>query len=247
MAVAVVTGASRGIGAATSLRLAKNGYDVLVNYVSDKPSAEGVATQIRALGCRAVVSRGDVSSEVAVTEMFAQARDELGPVTAVINNAGILFEQGRFESFDGDRLRRIVEVNILGAMYCAREAARHLSTKLGGPGGAIVNVSSAASVLGSPNEYVDYAATKGAVDSLTIGLAKELATCGVRVNAVRPGLIRTEIHASGGEPERVDRLGGTVPMGRGGEPREVADVIAWLVSEEASYVTGECINVAGGR
>lgn len=246
MALAIVTGASRGIGAATADRLASAGYDVCISYVADEQAAIAVADKVKQHGRRSLVVQGDVSNEASVVDLFGAASD-FGTVTAVVVNAGILFEQGRFEDFSGERLRRIVEVNVLGAMYTAREAARTMSRALGGQGGAIVNVSSAASVLGSPNEYVDYAATKGAMDSMTIGLAKELAQQGVRVNAVRPGLIRTDIHASGGEPGRVDRLGSSVPMGRGGEAEEVADVIAWLLSDEASYVTGECINVAGGR
>ncbi len=245
--VMIITGASRGIGAATARMAAAAGYDVVVNYVGNKEAAEGVAQEVRAAGQRALVHQADVSDEAAVIGLFDAAEAELGPVTALVNNAGILFTQGRFETFDADRLRRVVEVNVLGAMFCAREAVRRMSTSNGGPGGAIVNVSSAASYLGSPNEFVDYAATKGAMDSMTIGLAKELAQDGVRVNGVRPGLIRTEIHASSGEPGRVDRLQGNVPMGRGGEADEVASVIMWLLSDGASYVTGDFISVAGGR
>lgn len=245
--VMIITGASRGIGAATARMAAAEGYDVAVNYVGNLEAAKGVAEEVRVAGQRAIVHQADVSDEAAVIALFDATAAELGPVTALVNNAGILFEQGRFETFDADRLRRVVEVNVLGAMFCAREAARRMSTTNGGPGGAIVNVSSAASYLGSPNEFVDYAATKGAMDSMTIGLAKELAQDGVRVNGVRPGLIRTEIHASSGEPGRVDRLEGNVPMGRGGEAEEVASVIMWLLSDGASYVTGDSVNVAGGR
>ena len=245
--VMIITGASRGIGAATARMAAAAGYDVAVNYVGNLEAAEGVAQEVRAAGQRALVHQADVSDEAAVIALFDATEAELGPVTALVNNAGILFTQGRFETFDADRLRRVVEVNVLGAMFCAREAVRRMSTGNGGPGGAIVNVSSAASYLGSPNEFVDYAATKGAMDSMTIGLAKELAQDGVRINAVRPGLIRTEIHASSGEPGRVERLEGNVPMGRGGEADEVASVIMWLLSDGASYVTGDFISVAGGR
>jgi NAD(P)-dependent dehydrogenase (short-subunit alcohol dehydrogenase family) len=245
--VMIITGASRGIGAATARMAAVAGYDIAVNYVGNIQAAEGVAAEVRAAGRRAIVHQADVSDEAAVIALFDATESELGPVTALVNNAGMLFTQGRCETFDADRLRRVVEVNVLGAMFCAREAVRRMSTTNGGPGGAIVNVSSAASYLGSPNEFVDYAATKGAMDSMTIGLAKELAQDGVRINAVRPGLIRTEIHASSGDPGRVDRLEENVPMGRGGEAEEVASVIMWLLSESASYVTGDFINVSGGR
>ncbi len=243
----VITGASRGIGASTARMAAAGGYDVLVNYVGNREAAKDVARQVQSFGRKALIHQADVSDEMAVIEMFDEAESELGPVTAVVNNAGVLFELGRFESFEGDRLRRVVEVNVLGAMYCAREAVRRMSKASGGPGGVLVNVSSAASYLGSANEFVDYAATKGAMDTLTIGLGRELAPDGVRVNAVRPGLIRTDIHSSSGDPERVSRLEGNVPMGRGGEADEVASVIMWLLSDAASYVTGELINVTGGR
>lgn len=245
--VVVITGASRGIGAATAVEAAKAGYDVAINYLNNAEEAKKVASRVRNAGRRAYVHQADVSNEAEVIELFDAAAEELGAVTSLVNNAGILFAQGRFESFDAERLRNIVNVNILGAMFCAREAARRMSTGNRGSGGSIVNVSSAASVLGSPNEYVDYAATKGAMDSMTIGLAKELAGEGVRVNAVRPGLIRTDIHASGGETGRVDRLASSIPMGRGGEASEVASVIVFLMSDAASYVTGELINVSGGR
>lgn len=245
--VVVITGASRGIGAATAVVAAKGGFDVAINYLTDETEAKKVASRVRNAGRRASIHQADVSIESEVIGLFDDAEAEHGQVTALVNNAGILFPQGRFETFDAERLRRVVEVNVLGAMYCAREAARRLSTSNRGPGGAIVNVSSAASYLGSPNEYVDYAATKGAIDSLTIGLAKELATDGVRVNAVRPGLIKTEIHASGGEPGRVDRLASAIPMARGGEAEEVATAILFLLSDAASYITGETLNVSGGR
>lgn len=245
--VVVITGASRGIGAATAVEAAKAGYDVAINYLNNAEEAKKVASRVRNAGRRAYVHQADVSNEAEVIELFDAAAEELGAVTSLVNNAGVLFSQGRFESFDAERLRKVLEINVLGAMFCAREAARRMSTGNRGPGGSIVNVSSAASVLGSPNEYVDYAATKGAMDSMTIGLAKELAREGVRVNAVRPGLIRTDIHASGGEEGRVDRLASAVPMGRGGEASEVASVIVFLMSDAASYVTGELINVSGGR
>lgn len=242
--VVVITGSSRGIGAATAELAARSGWSVCVNYRTDKSSADGVARRCRAHGVEAIAHRADVADEEQVANMFETAERDLGPVTGLVNNAGILEPQGRFADFDRSRLERVVSVNVLGAMFCAREAIRLMEPR---GAGTIVNVSSRASVLGSANEYVDYAATKGAMDSLTIGLANELGPSGIRVNAVRPGLIRTDIHASGGEPGRVDRLAGAIPMGRGGEPEEVAAAIVWLLGPGASYVSGSFIEVGGGR
>ena len=247
MGTVFVTGASRGIGAATARHVAGQGHDVAIGFRQAAAAAEVVASDCREFGVRALIVPGDIASEGDVMTMFETVDAELAPMTGFVNNAGILEPQARLESFSADRLHRIVDVNVIGAILCAREAVRRMSTRHGGEGGSIVNVSSAASRLGSPNEYIDYAATKGAVDTMTIGLAKEVGSEGVRVNAVRPGLIRTDIHASGGEPARVDRLAGDVPLGRGGGPDEVAALIAWLLSEEASYVSGALIDVSGGR
>jgi NAD(P)-dependent dehydrogenase (short-subunit alcohol dehydrogenase family) len=245
--VALVTGASRGIGAASAVAAARRGYAVAVNYVRDKESAEAVAGAVRAAGAEALTVRADVGEEREILRLFETVDRELGPLDALVNNAGVLFPQGRLDSMDAARISRVLAVNVTGLMLCAREAVRRMSTRHGGQGGAIVNVSSVAARLGGPNEYVDYAASKGAVDAITIGLAKEVATEGVRVNAVRPGIIETDIHASGGEPGRVARLAPTVPMQRGGHPEEVAAAVVWLLGDEASYVTGAVLDVAGGR
>ncbi len=245
--VILVTGASRGIGAATARLAAARGYAVGINYARDAAAAEAVAEQVRGAGAAAVTVQGDVAEEADVVRLFDTVATELGPVTALVNNAGILFTQCRLEDMDAARITRVLAVNVTGAMLCAREAVRRMSTRRGGAGGAIVNVSSAASRLGGPNEYIDYAASKGAMDTITIGLAKEAAADGIRVNAVRPGIIATEIHASGGEPGRVARVAPSVPLGRGGEPAEVASTILWLLSDEASYVTGALLDVTGGR
>lgn len=243
----VVTGGARGIGAATARLAGERGYAVCVNYLRNRDAALQVAGEIRAQGGRAAAVQGDIAVEADVLHLFDTAARELGPVTALVNNAGILEVQCRLEAMEMDRLQRVFATNITGAFLCAREAVRRMSTRHGGPGGAIVNVSSMAARLGSPNEYVDYAASKGAIDSLTIGLAREVAEDGIRVNAVRPGVIYTEMHASGGEPGRVDRVKANVPMKRGGEPGEVAAAILWLLSEEASYSTGTFVDVSGGR
>ncbi len=244
LGVVVITGGSRGIGAATAVKAAARGWSVCVNYRSNKEAADAVARECRALGVNAMAQRCDVVDEAQVANLFETAERELGPVTGLVNNAGVLGTQGRFSSFELDRLRKILDTNVLGTMLCAREAVRLMESRRAG---SIVNVSSRASVLGSADEYVDYAASKGAVDSLTVGLANELGPLGIRVNAVRPGLILTDIHASGGDPGRVDRLAPKVPMRRGGTPEEVADTIVWLLSEEASYVSGSFVEVSGAR
>ncbi|MBO3274560.1 SDR family oxidoreductase [Pseudomonas schmalbachii] len=245
--VMLITGASRGIGAATALLAAERGYAVGINYRNQREAAEALVRQIESRGGRAVAIAADVASEEDVVRMFRELDQTLGRLDVLVNNAGILETQMRVENMDADRLQRVLAVNVTGSFLCAREALKRMSTRHGGKGGSIINVSSMASRLGSPNEYVDYAAAKGAIDSMTIGLAKEVAAEGVRVNAVRPGLINTEIHASGGEPGRVERLKSGVPLGRGGEPEEVARAILWLASDEASYTTGGFIDVSGGR
>nr|WP_197536941.1 SDR family oxidoreductase [Ilumatobacter coccineus] len=245
--VMLVTGGSRGIGAATCVMAAEAGYDVAVNFASNASAADDVVASCVAHGVRSIAVQADVSDEAAVIAMFERVTDELGPVGVLVNNAGILHQQMRFDEMTVDRWRDVLDVNVIGAFICAREAARRMSTRHGGAGGAIVNVSSAASYLGSPGEYVDYAASKAAVDTMTIGLGKELADEGVRVNAVRPGVVHTDIHASGGEPNRVERVAPGVPMQRGGQPDEVAATILWLASDAASYVTATTINCSGGR
>ncbi len=245
--VLVVTGGGRGIGAATARLAAKKGYAVCINYLHDRASADAVAQDIRDQGGSAIAVPGDVASEQDVVRLFAECDRSLGPLTALANNAGIVTRQSRVEAMDAERLQRMFAVNVVGAFLCAREAIKRMSTKHGGKGGAIVNLSSGAARLGSPGEYVDYAASKGAIDTMTIGLAKELAADGIRVNCVRPGFVHTGIHAAGGEPNRIDRLRDSIPMKRGGEPEEVARAILWLLSEEASYSTGAILDVTGGR
>jgi NAD(P)-dependent dehydrogenase (short-subunit alcohol dehydrogenase family) len=247
MSVIVITGASRGIGAATARLAGERGYAVCVNYRTDRAAAETVVRAIQARGGQALADAADVANEADVVRLFATVDAELGPLTALVNNAGILDRQARVEAMDAARIGRVLATNVTGTLLCAREAIRRMSVTHGGRGGAIVNVSSMASRIGSPGEYVDYAASKGAVDTLTIGLAQEVAQEGIRVNAVRPGIIYTDIHASGGEPGRVDRVKAFVPMRRGGQPEEVARAILWLLSDEASYSTGTFIDVSGGR
>jgi NAD(P)-dependent dehydrogenase (short-subunit alcohol dehydrogenase family) len=243
----IVTGGGRGIGAATARLAAERGYAVCVNYRSDRQSADAVVDAIRGAGGTATAVKADIAREPDVLRLFEEAHAQLGPLAALVNNAGILERHARLDEMDAARFERVFATNITGAFLCAREAVKRMSTRHGGKGGAIVNVSSMASSLGSPGEYVDYAASKGAIDSLTIGLAREVAAEGIRVNAVRPGVIYTGIHASGGEPGRVDRVKAAVPMKRGGEPEEVARAILWLLSPESSYSTGAFIDVSGGR
>jgi NAD(P)-dependent dehydrogenase (short-subunit alcohol dehydrogenase family) len=245
--VILITGASRGIGAATAILAAKRGYDVAVNYRFDAIAAQDIVERIERGGGRAAAIQGDISLEADVLRIFRTVESELGRLAALVNNAGVLEQQMRVADVSAERLQRVFQTNVIGSMLCAREAVKRMSTNNGGVGGAIVNVSSMASRLGSPNEYVDYASSKGAIDTFTTGLGKEVAAEGIRVNAVRPGLIYTDMHASGGEPGRVDRLKSSTPMQRGGTAEEVANAILWLLSDEASYVTGTFVDVAGGR
>ena len=244
--VTVVTGASRGIGAATAVRLAAAGHDVVVNHRRSPADAEQVAGRVRAAGSRCLVVAADVTREDDVDQLFARAADGLGPVTGLVNNAGATLHVGDLADTPVAVVRSVLDVNLFGAVLCARAAARVLATRRGGPGGAIVNVSSAAATLGSPHEYVHYAAAKAGLDALTVGLAKELAGDGVRVNAVAPGLLRTGIHADAGDPGRLERVVSRIPAGRPGEPDEAAAAIVWLLGPEASYVTGAVLRVAGG-
>jgi NAD(P)-dependent dehydrogenase (short-subunit alcohol dehydrogenase family) len=245
--VMIVTGGARGIGAAVSRLGAAQGYAVCVNYLGNRGASEEVVASIAQQGGQAVAIQANVAIEDEVVRLFEQVDASLGRVSALVNNAGILEKQTRVDSMDGARINRVFAVNVLGSFMCAREAVRRMSTKHGGVGGAIVNLSSRASRLGSPGEYVDYAASKAAVDTLTIGLAKEVAGEGIRVNAVCPGIIYTDIHASGGEPGRVERVKDAIPMKRGGTAEEVAKAVLWLLSDEASYTTGAFIDVSGGR
>lgn len=245
--VIVITGASRGIGAVTAKLAAARGYAVCVNYHKNNKAADEVVEDIVANGGNAIAVAADVSLESDVKRLFDVVDKKLGTITALVNNAGILEKQIRVEDVDAARLNRIFSANVVGSFLCAREAVRRMSVKRGGCGGSIVNVSSAASRLGSAGEYVDYAASKGAIDTLTIGLSREVAEDGIRVNAVRPAFIYTDMHADGGEPGRVDRVKDSLPMKRGGQPAEVANAIIWLLSDEASYATGTFIELAGGK
>ena len=247
MAIALVTGASRGIGRATALQLAQEGYTVAVNYHQNTRAADEVVSIIKNAGGKAFAVQADIGNEAQVEAMFALIDRQPEPLTALVNNAGILFTQSRVEELSAERINQVLNTNVTGYFICCREAVKRMAERHGGQGGAIVNVSSAASRLGAPFEYVDYAASKGAVDTLTTGLALEVAAQGIRVNCVRPGLIYTEMHASGGEPGRVDRVKSVLPMQRGGQPEEVAQAIVWLLSEKASYVTGSFIELAGGK
>jgi NAD(P)-dependent dehydrogenase (short-subunit alcohol dehydrogenase family) len=243
----IVTGGSSGIGAATARLAALRGYPVCVNYLRNGRDADEVVASIQREGGRAVAVRADISVEPEVVRLFEQAERELGPLAALVNNAATLEPQMRLESMEAGRLARIFATNVIGSFLCAREAVRRMSTRRGGAGGSIVNVSSGAARSGAPGEYIDYAASKGAIDTLTVGLAREVAEEGIRVNGVRPGFIYTGLHAKGGEAGRVDRVKALVPMQRGGRPEEVAAAILWLLSAEASYITGTIVDVAGGR
>lgn len=243
----LVTGGSRGIGAAAAVLAAQRGWDVAINYTRDAAAAERVAAQVRAAGRRALVIQADVAEEAEVLAMFAAVDREFGALRGLVNNAGVVDLPARVDEMSLQRLQRMFAINLTGSFLCAREAVRRMSSKHGGAGGVIVNLSSAAARLGSPGQYVDYAASKAGIDILTLGLAREVATEGIRVNAVRPGIIDTEIHASGGLPDRARQVAPMVPMQRAGSAEEVAQAIVWLLSDEASYTTGTVLDVTGGR
>ena len=245
--VLIVTGASRGIGAATARLAAGRGYDVCVNYQANREAAQAVVADIQAAGGRAIAVQADVANEAEVERLFETVDRELGRLDALVNNAGLAGRFSRLDEADSETIRRVIEVNVLGLMACSRAAVRRLSPRHGGAGGAIVNLTSGAATIGSPGEYVWYAASKGAVDSFTLGLGKELAGEGIRVNGVAPGFVETEIHAASGMPDRVALQGHTVPIGRAARPQEIAETILWLLSDQASYVTGAVLRVAGGR
>lgn len=247
MTLALVTGASRGIGRATALLLARQGYCVAVNYLRNEAAACQVVEEISAVGGSAFAIQADIADERQVVAMFERLDQTGKPLSALVNNAGILFQQATLEQLDAERINRVLATNVTGTFLCCREAVKRMSHRHGGAGGAIVNVSSAAARLGSPGEYVDYAASKGAMDTMTTGLSLEVAGQGIRVNGVRPGFIYTDMHGDGGEPGRVDRVKASLPMQRGGQPQEVAEAIAWLLSDSASYVTGSFIDLAGGK
>ena len=243
----LITGGGRGVGAATARLAAARGYDVAISYIQDEASAEAVASDVRAFGRKALAMRADSADPEQVGALFAAIDRDFGRVDVLVNNAAILARQSPMEDLDFERMQRIFAVNAIGPILCSQQAVRRMATRYQGRGGAIVNISSGAARLGSPNEYVDYAASKGALETFTIGLAKEVARDGIRVNCIRPGHIYTDMHASGGEPGRVDRVKASIPMGRGGHPEEVARAILWLASEEASYTTGTFLDVTGGR
>ena len=243
----LVTGASRGIGAATALLAAQRGWDVAVNYARDAAAAESVAQRVREAGRRALVLQADVADEAAVLALFKRIDQEWGPLGGLVNNAGIVGMKARLDEMDSARWRRMLDVNVFGTLLCSREAVKRMSTRHGGGGGAIVNLSSVAAALGAPAMYVDYASSKGAIDTFTLGLGRELATEGVRVNGVRPGIIATDIHADSGDAERAHKSAAVIPMQRPGRADEVAAAIVWLLSDEASYITGTTVNVTGGR
>ena len=245
--VVLVTGGSRGIGAATALLAARHGFAVAVNYTAQSLAADDVVRQICAAGGTAIAVQADVAEEAQVLAMFEKIDAQLGRLSALVNNAGVVDVASRLDAMSVQRLRRMFDINVLGSFMCAREAVKRMSKRNGGAGGAIVNVSSVAARLGGPGQYVDYAASKGAIDTFTVGLAKEVASEGIRVNAVRPGIIETEIHASGGEPDRARSMAPLVPMQRAGSAAEVAQAIVWLLSPDASYTTAAIIDVAGGR
>jgi NAD(P)-dependent dehydrogenase (short-subunit alcohol dehydrogenase family) len=245
--ILLVTGGSRGIGAASVRAAARGGYKVAINYVNDAKAADALANEIRDAGGTAVPIKADVAREDEIIRLFETVDRELGRLTHLVNNAGIISRASKFADVDAETVRRVVDVNVTGAMLVAREAVRRMSTASGGKGGAIVNLSSVAATLGAPGEFIWYAASKGAIDSFTIGLSREVAKEGIRVNAVAPGLIDTDIHAAGGQPDRIARMGATIPLGRAGTAEETAAAILWLLSEEASYVTGTIVRVSGGR
>ena len=245
--IVLITGGSRGIGAATALLAAQRGFAVAVNYTANSLAADEVVRQIRTAGGTAITVQGDVGVEADIMAMFSKVDAKLGRLSALVNNAGVVDVASRVDAMSAARLKRMFDINVLGSMLCAREAIKRMSTLHGGAGGSIVNLSSAAARLGSPGQYVDYAASKGAIDTFTVGLAKEVATEGIRVNAVRPGIIETDIHASGGEPDRARQMAAAVPMKRTGSALEVAQAIVWLMSDDASYTTGSVVDVTGGR
>ncbi|WP_445357851.1 SDR family oxidoreductase [Microbulbifer sp. ANSA002] len=245
--VALITGGSRGIGAATAKLLAQRGYQIAISYRERRKQAEDLVNELQSLGVTAIAARADITSEDEVVRLFEKVDQNLGPINSLVNNAAIIKPQMRVELMDSQRINEILRTNITGTLLCCREAIKRMSTKSGGSGGTIVNISSAASRSGSPNEYIDYAASKGAVDTLTIGLSQEVAGEGIRVNGVRPGFIYTEMHADGGEPDRIERVNSAVPLKRGGQAEEVAKAVAWLLSDESTFTTGSFIDVAGGK
>lgn len=245
--VIVITGASRGIGAATARLAAREGYRICINYLSDDEAAQRVLADVRELGAEAITVKADVSVEDEIIHMFQRVDAELGPLMALVNNAGTIGQKNQLEHMSEFRLLKLMKTNVVGPMLCSKHAVQRMSKRQGGRGGSIVNVSSVAARLGAPNEYVDYAASKGALDTFTVGLAKEVASDGIRVNAVRPGYIFTDFHALSGDPERVSKLEPSIPMGRGGQAEEVAEAIIWLLSDKASYSTGSFIDLGGGR
>ncbi|MDC9721108.1 MAG: SDR family oxidoreductase [Gammaproteobacteria bacterium] len=243
----LITGSSRGIGAATARVLAAKGHNLCINYNQSQPAADQLVKQVQQLGIKAIAVQADVSQEQQVMALFNAMDEQLGPLTGLVNNAGILLPQMPVEQMDAARINRLLTTNVTSYFLCCKEAIKRMAIKHGGRGGAIVNVSSAAARLGAAGEYVDYAASKGAIDTLTRGLSVEVASQGIRVNCVRPGFIDTKMHTDGGEPDRIERVKSAIPMGRGGTPEEVANAIAWLLSDEASYVTGSFTEIAGGR